>query len=127
MSIKYKGVSMARPGIKGGGAYKYYPRIYDRRKINLREISKIISSRCSLHSADIFGTLTALVEVIPELLLLNNTVELGDLGLFSLHIKGYPSDSLEKLNEHSIKEIKMAFRPGKQVKQRLENAHFTKA
>ena len=126
MTIKYKAVQTSEPGIKGGGNYKYYPRIYARTKLNLREISKIISSRSTLHPADILGTLTALVEVIPELLLQNNSIELGDLGTFSLHIKGESADSSEKLNKKSIKDVKIAFRPGKYVKQKLGGASFTK-
>ncbi len=126
MTIKYKAVQSSEPGVKGGGNYKFYPRIYARSKLNLREISKIISSRSTLHPADILATLTALVEVIPELLLLNNTIELGDLGIFSLHIKGLAADSPYKLNSKSIKEVKIAFRPGKYVKQKLGGASFTK-
>ena len=56
MAIRYKAVRMAQPGTKGGGEYKYYPRMHKRTKKNLRDVSNIISSRCTLHSADILAT-----------------------------------------------------------------------
>ncbi|HAG16907.1 MAG TPA: hypothetical protein DCG69_10395 [Bacteroidales bacterium] len=117
---------MAQPGTKGGGEYKYYPRMHKRTKMNLREVSEIISRRCTLHSADILATLTAFAEVIPELLLHNNSVELGDLGTFSLHVKGAGAIKMEDVNKTHIKEVKMAFLPSTFVKKKLSLAKFTK-
>lgn len=126
MTVKYKVIRMAQPGVTGGGSYQYYPRVHQRSKIKLKELSQIISRRCALHSADILATLTALVEEIPELLLDNYSVELGELGIFSLHIKGLPSSTPEQVTKTNITEVKMAFRPSPLIKDKLLLAQFSK-
>ncbi|MFH1000898.1 MAG: hypothetical protein V1783_08660 [Bacteroidota bacterium] len=126
MTIRYKAVRMAQPGIKGGGDYKQFPRLHKRKKVNLREVANLISSRCTLHSVDILAALTAFSEVIPELLLDNTSVELGDLGVFSLHLKGEGVDLDQTLTKSAIKEVKIAFRPSRRIKQELRTARFTR-
>lgn len=126
MTIKYKAVRMAQPGVKGGGDYKLYPRMHKRKKVNLREVSNIISSRCTLHSVDILAALTAFADVIPELLLDNNSIELGDLGVFSLHLRGEGVSLDQTLTKTAIKEVRIAFRPSRIIKQKLHTARFTR-
>ncbi|MFA5330450.1 MAG: hypothetical protein WC384_21840 [Prolixibacteraceae bacterium] len=125
MPVKYKVVRTAQPGVKGGGTYKYYPRVTNRNKIDLEELSAIISEKCTLHGADIHATLIALVAEIPRLLINNYIIELGSLGLFSLHISGEPADTPEEVTSAKIKSVKVAFRAGENIKHKLRLASFT--
>ena len=125
MTIRYKIVKAATPGVKGGGEYRYYPRIYNRQKMNLEELSHRISKMSSLHESDIMGVLIALTSELPDLLLDNYSIELGEFGTFSLHAAVLPSDSPEKVNAKKIKEVKVAFRPGKRIKSKLKRAKFS--
>lgn len=125
MTVKYKVVKMCQPGVTGGGTYKYYPRIYNRKRVKLREISEMISLKCTLHPADIMATLVALVDEIPTLLLDNKSVELGDLGIFSLNLKTIASSAANEVNASKIKDVKLAFRPSNHIKRKLREAKFS--
>jgi predicted histone-like DNA-binding protein len=125
MTVKYKVVKTAQPGVTGGGTYKYYPRVTKRTKMGLKELAKSISDKCTLHESDIHATLIALVKEIPNLLLDNYLIELGDLGIFSLHINGKPADTPEEVTTGKIRNVKVAFRAGKDIKRELRMASFT--
>jgi predicted histone-like DNA-binding protein len=124
MAVKYKIVKTATPGVKGGGAYRYYPRVCARRKMELLELAERISSMCTLHPADVFGVLVALTDIMPGLMLENHSIQLGNFGTFSLHASGKPSDAPEEVIESKITGVRVAFRPGKQIKQKLKTAKF---
>ena len=125
MTIKYKIVKTAHPGVKGGGEYRYYPRVCDRRKMDLEELAKRISGFSTLHPADIMAVLSAFVSELPDLLLDNHSIQLGDFGTFSLHASGLPSDTPEQVNAKKITGVKVAFLPGKRIKQKLKGAKFS--
>jgi len=126
MTIKYKIIKTSQPGVKGGGKYSYQARITNRRKVNLVEIAGIISDRCTLRRSDVTGVLTELTELIPQLLLENCGIQLGDFGTFSLHAGSKPSETPEKVNETKITGLRVAFRPGKMVKKELQLAKFSR-
>ena len=126
MTIKYKATKMAQPGIKGGGQYKYYPRVCERRKMDLNSLAERISMKSTLTRADVHATLVALVDEIPDLLLDNYSVQLGELGIFSAHINGESANTAEELTYRNIKNLKVVFRPGISIKQGVKNARFTK-
>ena len=126
MSVNYKIVKTATPGVKGGGAYRYYPRVSDRIKMDLTKLGRRISKMCTLHPADVTAVLTILTDELPALLLDNHIIQLGEFGTFSLHVSGEPSDSPEDVNESKITGLKVAFRPGIKIKKELKTAHFVK-
>ena len=126
MSIKYKVVKLCQPGVIGGGKYKYYPRIYDRRKIKFDEISHRISNISTLSSIDIAACLEAFTNLIPELLQENRIVVLGDLGTFSLHIRSTASVTEKEVNRTNINDVKIAFRASNRTKGMFKLAKFSR-
>ncbi|MGC9353999.1 MAG: HU family DNA-binding protein [Mariniphaga sp.] len=126
MAVSYKVVKTATPGVKGGGAYRYYPRICSRTKMDLTELSRRISRMCTLHPADVNAVLTILTNELPDLLLQNYTIHLGDFGTFSLHASGKPADSPGEADASKITGVKVGFRPGTSIKQELKKAKFKK-
>lgn len=124
--ITYKFVALADRISNAETTYKYYPRICDRRKVKLNELSEQISKECSFTPADVIGVLEAFISVVPRLMLNNCSVELGELGIFSLHAKVSGSESSEQVSQRNIGEVKMAFRPSRRVKQSLTQAKFQK-
>jgi predicted histone-like DNA-binding protein len=125
--IKYKVIAQSKAGVSGGGDYKYYPRIHQRQKINLRQLAESISRKSSFTTADVFGVLEAMIEEIPMLALSNHSIQLGELGTFSLHIRANASDTLEEVSAKKIKQVKLAFRPSSYLKKELSNAEFIKS
>ena len=126
MTIKYKIIKTAQPGVKGGGEYKFYPRISNRRRVEINDLARTISEKCSMRKSDVIAVLTEMTEEIPKMLLDNCSIRLGDLGIFSLHASGNPSGSETEVNETKITRLRVAFRPGKEITDQLKLAKFSK-
>jgi len=94
--------------------------------MDLEAISKIISRRSSLSPGDIQHVLTALTELVPELLVNNQTVHLGDLGTISLHLRSRGENSPKAVTSRSITDVRAAFRAGRKLKKGLTDARFVK-
>ena len=113
-------------GVAGGGQPRYVARLTRRQHVGLDEISEIIVTRSRLSRADIMAVVTSLAEVTAELLLDNHTVQLGELGTYSLHIKAVPVDAPEKVTATTIKSTSLAYRASPAMKKRLRSPAFTR-
>ncbi|NOU58265.1 HU family DNA-binding protein [Marinifilum caeruleilacunae] len=126
MTVKYKAVKMNSPLKKEGRKQQYYPRVAYREKKNLRDVAERISEMSTFSTIDVVGVLEAFVSEIPFFLKDNCSVELGDLGTFSLHVSGEGVDRPEDLKRSNIKNVKMAFRPSTRIKQEFKQVGFKK-
>lgn len=126
MAIKYRVVKMNSPLKKEGSKEQYYPRVANRQKKTLRDIAESISQTSTFSTIDVVGVLEAFTTKLPYFLKDNCSVELGDLGTFSLHISGEGVDSPEQINASKIKSVKMAFRPSTRIKKDLNKVDFRK-
>ena len=126
MAIRYKVVSKCQPGVKGGGNKKYYIQPTKRHKVDLRELCLDISSRSTLNSVDVVAVVQSLLELIPNHLQDGNSVELGDLGIFTLHVSSEGVANPKKVSAHQVKGVKVGFRPGVYFKQQLKGLKFKK-
>ncbi len=126
MAIKYKVVSHAQPGVRGGGKHKFYARICGRSTKTLDDLSREIAMESTLSSIDMIAAQTALLEKIPQMLLNGYNVSLGDFGTFSLSITSLPSDEASSVNRKNIVGHRVHFRPSKQFKSRLLAATYEK-
>jgi len=120
-------IKQATPGIKGGGQYKYYARACERKKVDLDELADILQRASSLTRGDIVATLVGLVDLIPELLLQNNTIELGELGTFSLNLKSEGSEEPRVDGFRLIKGAEISFRPSPRLKQAVKIVDYKKS
>ncbi|MGQ8338736.1 HU family DNA-binding protein [Sunxiuqinia sp. A32] len=127
MSVKYKLIKQATPGIKGGGAYKYYVRACERQKSTLNDVASKLAERSSLSRADVVGVLTGLADLVPELLLNNQTVELGELGIFSLHLKSESAEQPRVDAYRLIKGVQVHFSPGSELKRAVRFPDYEKS
>jgi predicted histone-like DNA-binding protein len=126
MPIEYSVIKAAQPGVKGGGTYRYYPRIKNRRTITLKEVSNRISERCSFKNPDVYGVLMALVDEFPQLLMENYIIQLGELGSFTLHAGAVGSETAEEATETKFTKLKVVYRPAKDIRNRLKTAGYKK-
>ncbi|WP_421921011.1 HU family DNA-binding protein [Marinifilum sp.] len=127
MSVEYKVVKIVPPSKKEEDCKPYYPRITKRDKMDLRGLAEDISQMSTFSTIDVIGVLEAFTSLIPYYLKNNYSVELGDLGTFSLHINAEGSESPEKVSRHNVKGVNMAFRPSPRVKKDLQDIRFKKA
>ena len=126
MAVYYKAVKINSPLRKEGKKEQFYPRVANRRKETLRDIGERISAMSTFSRSDVVGVLEAFTDLIPSLLKDNASIELGDLGTFSLHISGEGADSEKEVTRHRIKEGKIAFLPGKRLKEEIAKAEYLK-
>ncbi|MBS2097250.1 HU family DNA-binding protein [Carboxylicivirga linearis] len=124
MALKYKIIKQEVVDKVGITKDVYYARACDRSKVDLNELSKLISRMSTVSRADIIGVLTAFSDIIPSLLTENRTVQLGELGTFSLHMKSDCVDSKEEVTWRCIKDVNIRFRVGKELKNQLKDIHF---
>jgi len=124
--MKYKIIERLNPQDKTAPA-KFYPSIVSNGVIDLTELSRSVSKRCSMTYSDVYAVIYALVDVIPENLSNGKTVKLGDLGSFRLTLRSEGADTIDKFNTKLIKQFKVNFRQGAEFKKQLTEIKFTKA
>lgn len=73
------------------------------------------------------ATLVGLIDLIPELLLDNRTVELGELRAFSLNLKSEASDEPRTDSFRLIKSADISFRPTPRLKRAEKHPDYSKS
>lgn len=126
MTIKYSIASRIQAGNKTG-ELKFYARATKRKLVGFREISKIISGRCTASSPDVLLVLGALSELIPELIADGKSVRLDGIGILSSSLKAQEKTNPEEVTSKSIEGVRLKFLPDKEIKQQLKNCEFEKA
>ncbi|MGK7391288.1 MAG: HU family DNA-binding protein [Candidatus Cyclobacteriaceae bacterium M2_1C_046] len=126
MPVSYK-IVVKRPGGIGKDCKpKYYPSITKTNMMELSELSDIMSDKAGINRATIYGVAELLANVIPELLQEGHSIKFGNLGIFSLSIKGEGRDSPKEVNATKIREVKINFRPSQVIKRKLRTTNFRK-
>ena len=126
MSIKYKLVQKAQPGVAGGGIKKWYAAIVTDGEMTVDDLTKKIEKFSALSEADIRGVIIALENVIQDELTNGKIIRLDKLGSF------YPSLSSEGVvteKDFTVANIRLArvnYRPGKRISNALSTATFKK-
>ena len=95
-------------------------------EMTLRQLSKRISDISTVSTIDTMAVLEALLQVIPEELADSNIVRLGDFGSFYTTIKSGGADTEKDFNDSMIEKTTIKFRPGKLVKDVLNNVTYKK-
>ncbi|MCG8579099.1 MAG: HU family DNA-binding protein [Bacteroidales bacterium] len=124
MAVKYKKVKQVVKDKNGNEKEVFYARSCERRKIRLNDIAERIARYTTLTRGEVHSVLMALADTIPDYLLDNESVELGDLGILSLHLGSHCEEKEEDVSWRSIKDLKVQFRAGKRIKDRLKYANF---
>lgn len=126
MALQYKIVSTYRPGEGKSGQQLWFPKLSGSEQITLREVARILQSWSTASEADVYLIVKGLVTLIPRLLTDGKTVKLDELGTFRLHARVNTSDSPEAVTAKNIRELRISFRPDKQIKKQLKNVNFEK-
>lgn len=127
MALKYKIVQQAEPGVKGGGQYSYYLRATGRQLITIDELARKLAKETLLNEVSVKSVLWGLSSIVPDLLLNNCSVEIGDLGIFSVSLKSEPVATREEATWRKIHDLKVNFRVGKKIQGKVINARFERA
>ena len=112
--LKYKIISQVNP-LDEKRKEIYYPRLTGSKLANIYDICHDLSRQSTLSPADITGVIVGLTDIIPQYLAEGKSVELGDLGIFSLAAEVKTEDAPEKISLRNFKRLKIRFRPGKRL------------
>ena len=125
MSIKYKTVARINPREP-----QLAPRIYasavTQSQSNIKKISKAISERTSLDHVDTQAVILATVDMIINELQEGRSVQLGDLGTFTISLSSEGAQSVDKFHAGMIKKAKIIYRPGLEIRNMLNNLQYEK-
>lgn len=124
MPIRYKVAS--RIALGSNKETRYYARATKREMAGFRDISRIISDRCTASAADVMLVLTALSDLIPELIADGRSVKLDGIGIFSSSFKAQEKDKPEEVTAKTIEQVRLKFLPDKEIKQQLKHCEFEK-
>ena len=126
MSYSYK-VNKRKFRTKDGVEHvKYYACAKRGKLVSSKELAQEISQRCSLTAGDIYGSLSALSDVIKNHLLLGNSIKLDGIGTISLSMTSEPSDEEDKVNARTIKVGKICFKADRELNEDVRAVSFVK-
>ena len=91
-----------------------------------RQLATEISKRNGISVADVFATIEALIDLVPERLEQGKIVRLGEFGSFSTSISSEGVEKQEDFTAANIKSNSVNFRPGKLIQKVLDTVGYTK-
>jgi predicted histone-like DNA-binding protein len=125
MPVNYKIVQRGNPG-NATAPKKFYATPAPRSKTTIKEISKDIADISSLNYGDISNVLNNFVQLIPKYLANGNIVSLGEIGNLMLNFSSEGVETESAFTPSKIRNVKIAFRPGSDIKTSIKGLTFTK-
>lgn len=126
MPVHYTVVSK-KSVLSGDPQVKYYPQLTNRSTVDMRTMCDLISEKCAVSPADIYGVVEALLGEITHQLKEGRNVKLDSLGTFSLHASAHGHDQPEKVTSRDIKNLKVSFLASPYMKRLIKLTSFKKA
>jgi predicted histone-like DNA-binding protein len=126
MTIKFKPIEKAQPGIAGGGEKKWYAQIVYDEEVTMDELVQEIEKFCSLTEPDIKGVISALENVIQNKLAASRIVRMERLGSFYPAISSSGEVEEAKVDAASIKKASVNYRPGDRIVKAINDAGYRK-
>ena len=107
-------------------AKKFYPAPVYSGEITLRSLAEDISQTCTLTQADVSAVMESLLQKLPLLLAGGHSVRLGDFGIIKLSFSAKGKEKKEEVTAAEIKNTRVLFLPGVELKKRLQDISYTK-
>lgn len=123
--MKYNLVQKANP--QDHSKKKWYANAVTTAKVGQKEIAKTIASKSSLTMGDVANVIQNLLEELPRELVKGNSVKLGDFGSFRISISSEGTENEKDFNASMIKDVRIIFTPGAEIKKAIEDISFEKA
>ncbi len=105
---------------------RFYAQARSRGSLELKEIAKILSQHSSVSAPDVVAVLTGLIELVPEKLMEGYQVRLGNFGTFRIGLSSVGEETAAQVKPRSISKLRVKFRPGKEIREKLRKATFEK-
>lgn len=126
MSVKFKVIERGQPGVAGGGEKKFYASANVTGEKTLAGLTRSIEKISTVSGADIRAVLYAMVDVMRDSLAEGQVVRLGELGSLRVSISSNGMDTAEEVKASAIRNSKVIFTPGKDIKNMLATLKYEK-
>ncbi len=88
-------------------------------QIGVDELAKDISGRCSLHESDVYAAVIALGDVMQAYLMKGNTVNLKNIGLFSISAGSEGFETPDECTPSKVTAQRVCFKADKEMRSAL--------
>jgi predicted histone-like DNA-binding protein len=127
MSVNYVLVEKGHPG-DPNAPKKFYAQTKSSGELTLRKLSKeIAEGSTTVSDTDVLAVLNDLTKVLRRHLENGEIVRFGDFGSFQIAIKSEGAETAEKFHASLIKNPKVTFRPGIDLREMLSTLNYVKA
>ena len=126
MPIKFKAIERGEPGVAGGGTKKWYASPNMSGEKALDRLTRDIEKISTVSGADIRAVLYALVDVMKDALADGQIVRIGELGSLRVSFSSEGKATEKEVTAASIKQAKVIFTPGKDIKDTLATLTYEK-
>jgi len=123
MSVKYSISALKNPTRMEEPA-KYYAKAQVREIIDIDRIASEIAHSTSLSEGDVYNVVRNIPRHVTTHLADGDLVDLGELGRFQLQLSSKGAYTREEFTFHNIKRARIQFRPGRLIKQVLDNLRY---
>ena len=111
MPLNYSIAMLPNP-MEKNDPHKAYAKAQINGEMSLKELSKEVSNKCTVHSADVSAVLIATVETMLAALRDGKQVDFGELGKFRLQITSKGAITAEDFTADNITGVTIQFIPG---------------
>ncbi len=126
MAVNYVIVPKTNPQDRKA-APKFYAQAKGRGELTFRKLSKeIAEGSTTVSDTDVLAVLNDLVKVLRRHLENGEIVRFGDFGSFQIGISSEGAETAEKFHSSLIKNPKVTFRPGVDLKEMLATLKYEK-
>ena len=119
MAVSYVLVERGNPQ-KPEEPKKFYAQAKSTGSVTLKELGKEITQRSTVNHADTLAVLEALTQVLADNLSAGKIVRLGDFGTFQIAITSDGAETEKEFTSNLVKNPKVAFRAGNDLKDMLK-------
>ncbi|PIQ08934.1 MAG: DNA-binding protein [Ignavibacteriales bacterium CG18_big_fil_WC_8_21_14_2_50_31_20] len=127
MAVKFNVIERGEPGVVGGGVKKFYASPNMSGEMTLIGLTKAIEKISTVSGADIRAVLYSLIDVMKDQLSEGQIIRLGELGSLRVSFSSDGKVTAQEVNATCIKNPKVVFTPGKQLKEMLVLMEYQKA
>ncbi|MDR1983901.1 MAG: HU family DNA-binding protein [Prevotellaceae bacterium] len=126
MAVKYIVVPHGNPG-NPEAPKKFYAQAKGSGELTLRKLSKeIAEGSTTVSDTDVLAVLNDLTKILKRHLDNGEIVRFGDFGTFQVSLTSEGAETEEKFHPSLIKNPKVAFRPGIDLKEMLATLKYEK-
>lgn len=93
-------------------------------KIDENEVAELIADETTLNPVEALMAIRQLHKVMLRALMNGQSVQLGNWGSFNLRVGTSGADTREALTTAQVKNVRICFRPGSEVKEAIRHTNF---